>query len=149
MRDARERALSAAQGVFGESWVPTTWSLAPGRIELLGNHVDYNGGLVLAAAIDREVAVAVGPSVLAGAGNGVTVLASDVDTTPTTIDPSSIPDWTLGDEPLTADSYVRGMLAALHARGMQPPQEVTLSIAGDIPLGFGMSSSAAIDSVTS
>src|SRR5437879_12806167 len=37
---------------------PTALGCAPGRVELLGNHTDYNGGLVLAAAIDRFTVVA-------------------------------------------------------------------------------------------
>ena len=37
---------------------PTVLSCAPGRVELLGNHTDYNGGLVMAAAVDRTTVVA-------------------------------------------------------------------------------------------
>ena len=39
---------------FGAIW-SRTWYQAPGRVELIGNHVDYNGGPVLAAAIDRGI----------------------------------------------------------------------------------------------
>src|SRR3954464_15205005 len=52
---AVHRALDAAQAAWGRDWHPSFTSRAPGRLELLGNHVDYNGGHVLAAAIDREV----------------------------------------------------------------------------------------------
>src|SRR5262245_61218588 len=40
---------------------PTRIVTAPGRLELLGNHTDYNAGLVLAFAIDRATSLAVGP----------------------------------------------------------------------------------------
>src|SRR5215216_6304304 len=53
------RAVSAAQDAFGPNWKPDGVAVAPGRIELLGNHVDYNGGPVLAAAIDRFIVVAI------------------------------------------------------------------------------------------
>ena len=45
----------AAIDVFGGE--PTVIAYAPSRVELLGNHTDYNGGLVLAAAIDRFTVV--------------------------------------------------------------------------------------------
>src|SRR4051794_27202587 len=53
--DASTRAAFA--GAFGGD--PAVLARAPGRVELLGNHTDYHGGLVLAAAIDRDT-VAVG-----------------------------------------------------------------------------------------
>src|SRR5690606_28311977 len=46
---------------FGPAWQPDGWTIAPGRIELIGNHIDYNGGPVLAAAIDRVIVMATGP----------------------------------------------------------------------------------------
>ncbi len=42
---------------FGDS--PEVVTSAPGRIEFLGNHTDYNGGLVIGGAIDRRLYVAV------------------------------------------------------------------------------------------
>src|SRR3954465_5370360 len=47
--------LESASAAFAQSFggAPTVMAQAPGRVELLGNHPDYNGGLVLAAAIDR------------------------------------------------------------------------------------------------
>ena len=44
-------ASAAFTEQFGSQ--PTVLGCAPGRVELLGNHTDYNGGLVMAAAIDR------------------------------------------------------------------------------------------------
>src|SRR5277367_798526 len=50
-----EIALAAFADAFGGK--PTAIGRAPGRVELLGNHTDYNGGLVMAAAIDRYTVV--------------------------------------------------------------------------------------------
>ena len=49
------QARAAFTAQFGGE--PTTLACAPGRVELLGNHTDYNGGLVMAAAIDRTTVV--------------------------------------------------------------------------------------------
>ncbi len=40
---------------------PTVITRAPGRVEFIGNHTDYNGGTVLGAAVDRGIWVAVAP----------------------------------------------------------------------------------------
>ena len=56
--EARATAAFATQ--FG--FQPTALGIAPGRVELLGNHTDYNGGLVMAVAIDRFTVVAGRPS---------------------------------------------------------------------------------------
>src|ERR1700735_2571377 len=51
--------LENFQNRFGRA--PTIVTRAPGRIEFIGNHTDYNGGTVLGAAIDRAVWVALAP----------------------------------------------------------------------------------------
>src|SRR5690606_29335131 len=53
---AAERAPEVFRRAFGTE--PHVLGLAPGRVNLIGEHVDYNGGIVLPAAIDRQVAVA-------------------------------------------------------------------------------------------
>ena len=133
-----ERAIAAGKRAFGVSWRPQRMAIAPGRIELLGNHLDYNGGPVLAAAIDRFVVtvVDVKPSVSENR-----LLAADTEAPavvflgdPTT--PPAVP-------PQTAD-YVRGVIAELAARGHTSATGASIVIAGDVPLGFGVSSSAAL-----
>lgn len=54
--ELRTAAASGFEEVYGEK--PTALGIAPGRIEVLGNHTDYNEGLVLSAAIDRYIVVA-------------------------------------------------------------------------------------------
>ena len=137
----RQRALKAGERVFGPDWRPSIASQAPGRLELLGNHVDYNGGPVLAAAIDRIVVALVDPS---GERGVISLVASDIDPPPHRIEAGALGDWRLTrGEPSPAD-YLRGVLAALKARGVTPIDCARISVAGDVPPGFGVSSSAAL-----
>ena len=55
VRPPQDIARTAFSQAFSAE--PTALAKAPGRVELLGNHTDYNGGLVLAAAIDRYTVV--------------------------------------------------------------------------------------------
>ena len=56
----REKLLALFHETYGRG--PTVITRAPGRIEFIGNHTDYNGGTVLGAAIDRGLLVAVSPN---------------------------------------------------------------------------------------
>ena len=58
MRETEQRAARAYKDKFGEE--PELVASAPGRVNLIGEHTDYNGGFVLPCAIDRRIAVAVG-----------------------------------------------------------------------------------------
>lgn len=133
-----DRANAAGKLAFGAAWVPQRLAIAPGRIELLGNHLDYNGGPVLAAAIDRFVVTAVGSE--PSSEDNWLVAADEQDSVKHVLgDPARQPS----SPPQTAD-YVRGVIAELAARGQTPITGATIAIAGDVPLGFGVSSSAAL-----
>src|SRR4028118_1650146 len=58
MRETEKRAREAYVKRFGAE--PEVVASAPGRINLIGEHTDYNGGFVLPCAIDRRIAVAAG-----------------------------------------------------------------------------------------
>ena len=58
MRETEQRAADAYRQSFGGA--PDLIASAPGRVNLIGEHTDYNGGFVLPCAIDRRIAVAVG-----------------------------------------------------------------------------------------
>ncbi|GAC1471666.1 MAG: galactokinase [Isosphaeraceae bacterium] len=114
---------------------PTVLGRAPGRVELLGNHTDHNGGLVLATAIDRYTAVAgrrcAERSVMFRSVNFGTLQTFDMDA----IEPGQPGDW---------GAYVRGVAWALReARGVFLGG-VKGTILGDVPLGAGLSSSASL-----
>lgn len=106
--------------------------LAPGRINVLGEHTDYIGGMSLPTAIDRWCAVALRP-VPAGT---LRIRALDLDETWTgTV--GSVPD---------APSWARTMAGAVAEFCRRVPLSVGLeaAVSGDVPRGGGLSSSAAL-----
>jgi galactokinase len=141
--DPSTRALEAGRAAFGSGWQPDLVAVAPGRLELLGNHIDYNGGPVLAAAIDRSVVALVASG---GAAAGVQVVMADLaDREPVTLEPSALVDWRNPAPPPSPHDYARGVVAAAMARPevrLRTPARV--AVAGDVPIGFGLSSSAAL-----
>jgi len=110
---------------------------APGRIEFIGNHTDYNGGSVLGAAIDRSVWVAI-----ARRPDGLRRFASE--THPGVVElPATAMDRLVG-----ANSWVNyplGVLAAMRASGIATPGGFDYMVASNVPSGAGLSSSAAIE----
>ena len=114
---------------------PKVIAEAPGRVNLIGEHTDYNGGFVLPVAIDRTVAAAAGP----GDGRTVRVYSANFD---------ARDEWRVDAPRRTGRSewrdYVRGVAWALLDAGY-PLQSADLVIAGNVPLGSGLSSSAALE----
>src|SRR5215217_246971 len=141
-----ERAVQAARDAFRSDWEPDGVAIAPGRIELLGNHVDYNGGPVLAAAIDRFIVVAIDRE--PGREQEVRVVAVDApDEAVTTLDAGALAGWRNASPPPQSLDYLRGLLAGLQAperSSLRPRLPASIAIAGDVPIGFGVSSSAAL-----
>lgn len=125
-------AATAFQRHFGT--VPTQMVRAPGRLELLGNHTDYNEGLVMALAVDKDVFLAGAPrddhqvEVISTAFPGTVRFALD------NIAKDASAPW--------AD-YVKGVLLELQRRDV-PLQGFNVAIHSTIPLGAGLSSSAAL-----
>jgi galactokinase len=127
------QACSLFTAEFGGE--PAAMSYAPGRVELLGNHTDYNGGLVIAAAIDRQT-VAVGRR---SAGRQAKIGSVNLGQTDVFsidgIEPGPAGAWT---------RYVRGVCWALAAWCGPLCSGFEAAIAGDVPLGSGLSSSASL-----
>ncbi len=138
---ARERAITLGRATWGPAWRPRAVAEAPGRIELLGNHVDYNGGLVLAGAIDRTLAIASGMGDRSGS---IELVAGDVSPEIAALEVAGCRDWNRGDGPGGPAAYARGVVAALLARDLPVRDRIQIAIAGSVPIGFGMSSSAAL-----
>jgi galactokinase len=137
------RAVDAAQSTWGPSWRPARAAVAPGRIEILGNHVDYNGGPVLAAAIDRATVV------LSDASDASEFLFADfaeLDAVVLDLNAESLEASSPGS-PLPSD-FVLGVAARSQAKGRAMRTGRTV-VATSIPIGSGMSSSAALSVVLS
>ncbi|MDB6005086.1 MAG: galK [Prosthecobacter sp.] len=118
---------------------PLLSAYAPGRVELLGNHTDYNEGVVLAAAIDRGLTVR---GTLRG--DGMITLRSATFGQDVT---SSITEL----QPLQGDgawaNYALGVARELLAKGVKL-SGFDAEVSGDVPVGNGLSSSAAFEVAT-
>ncbi|HEY41357.1 MAG TPA: galactokinase [Dehalococcoidia bacterium] len=122
---------------FRKTWstTPDVVSIAPGRVNLIGEHTDYTGGFVLPAAIDRHIVVA------AKRTNGSKVTGYSVDF-------DNIANCPVGEydpeHPVEWFHYVAGVLSELERTGHFVPG-FCFSVGGDIPIGAGLSSSAALE----
>jgi galactokinase len=116
---------------------PELVARAPGRIEFIGNHTDYNGGSVLGASIDRTVEVA-----LARRADGLRRFASDGHG-PIVSLPAGALEKQAG--PAAWINYPLGVLASLPAFGLRAPAGFDFLAASDLPVGAGLSSSAALE----
>ncbi|HXG11822.1 MAG TPA: galactokinase [Gemmataceae bacterium] len=118
---------------------PARWIVAaPGRVNLIGEHTDYNGGFVLPMAIDRHVVIA------ADRAPGPEARLFSVALQRWATVPVRGP---IAPEPAGWASYVRGVVAGCLALGLRPePFEAVVH--SDLPLGGGLSSSAALEVAT-
>jgi len=108
---------------------------APGRVNLIGEHTDYNRGLVLPVALAHTTYAAV-----AARDDGVVRIASGDDGEPwtgtiDTVGPGAVDGWA---------AYVAGVLWALREDGLDVPG-MDVVVHGTVPLGAGLSSSAALE----
>ena len=133
MTDPRGRAVREFQRRFGGA--AAFVARAPGRVNLIGDHTDYNDGFVLPMAIDRAVWIALRPR-----GDGrVSVHSLDFNETVGF-------DTANGKRPAGGgwSEYLRGVAWALRETGL-PVCGWDGVVAGDVPVGAGLSSSAALE----
>ena len=128
MREIEDKAARAFEERFGEA--PELVASAPGRVNLIGEHTDYNGGFVLPYAIERRVAVAVGRG-------GGELYSTDFDET-RPAEATREGAWV---------DYPRGVVWALREAGFEVPG-YRAAFAGNVPQGAALSSSAAIEAAT-
>lgn len=122
-----DRVVSLFQRTFGTR--PTVVASAPGRVNLIGEHLDYNGGPVLPFAIERRTWVAAGPA------TGYSLWSAASEGPPVRREPGPRRgDWT---------DYILGVDRELRARD-RAPEGARLAVVSDLPAGAGLSSSAAL-----
>jgi galactokinase len=121
---------------FGRA--PEVVARAPGRVNLIGEHTDYNGGFVLPVAIDRYCHVACGRR----GDDEIRVVAADMD--------GELSRWSVAPEaaiPPDADrpwaDYLRGVTDQLRKAGL-PLRGLNAFVGSDVPVGAGLGSSAAL-----
>ena len=108
-------------------------AFAPGRVNLIGEHTDYNDGLCLPFAVERGITVTAEPA----SGDAIEAHAEDL---------GERDSFELGAESSAGEGwrrFVRGAAAELQREGIEL-RACRLTISGDIPLGAGLSSSAAV-----
>lgn len=128
------KALEAFESHFGAP--PDLAARAPGRVNLIGEHTDYNAGFVLPMAIERDTLVLA----RSNQSGRVRCLSGNLQRE------AQIPLQDLQpnpDEPWA--DYVTGVLCEWQAADLRFPEGADLLLSGDIPLGSGLSSSASLE----
>ncbi|MCV9880048.1 galactokinase [Brenneria izbisi] len=131
----RQSAESVFIQVFG--YAPNANIQAPGRVNLIGEHTDYNDGFVLPCAIDYQTVI----SAAVRQDSVVRVVAVNCDNQQDQFDLTHViehhPEYAWAD-------YVRGTVKSLQARGL-PLSGMDMVITGNVPSGAGLSSSASLE----
>ncbi|HEX7863231.1 MAG TPA: galactokinase family protein [Verrucomicrobiae bacterium] len=132
----RQEVKEFFQKSFGNT--PAQVVRAPGRLELLGNHTDYNGGLVMALAVDKYIYIAASPRNDAQ----IELVSTSFDTREKfwldKIEKNPAAPWA---------NYLKGVLLKLRERGVHFTG-FNAAVHGTIPFGAGLSSSAALEMAT-
>lgn len=127
-----ERSRGLFERAYGRA--PAVVASAPGRVNLLGEHIDYHGGHVLPVATDTRTAVAVGPD--PGRMRGVSEQS-----------PGEEREWPAARLGLWTD-YCAGVAMLAMRPGAPWEKGLAVAVASDVPFGSGLSSSAALEVAT-
>ncbi len=128
-----QRSVEKFRQVFGTD--PEIATFAPGRVNLIGEHTDYNEGFVLPIAIDLFLCV----TARGRKDRRVRIVATDLDDS----DEFAF-DEIVRDENSNWRNYPRGVAWAIQQNGIEL-KGIDAVVASDIPIGAGLSSSAAIE----
>ena len=126
---------------------------APGRVNLIGEHIDYNDGLVLPMAIERYCVIAASETKSEGQGTAAAVMShssSNATVFSSTANEEVVISFTAPKHhpsPGHWSNYVAGAIAGCVAANMRPPSCVIV-IESNVPVGGGLSSSAALEVAT-
>ena len=137
--DQLDRATERFTAAFGRA--PRFAAAAPGRVNLIGEHTDYNDGFVLPMAIERQTVIVAdtNPHATAPEARLVSTALPGEARFPVTGDtPTGEPKWS---------NYARGVVAGAVQRGLDPGA-FDAAIDSTVPTGGGLSSSAALEVAT-
>ncbi|MCG9664394.1 galactokinase [Vibrio mediterranei] len=137
MKDLIQNVANSFENVLG--YKPTHVIQAPGRVNLIGEHTDYNDGFVLPCAINYQTVVA------AAKRDDNLVRVVSVDYQDATDEFDITKEITFQQDKMWAN-YIRGVVKFLMARGYQIGG-ADISVSGNVPQGAGLSSSAALEVV--
>ena len=138
-QEVYDKVVAEFSAKFGGA--PEAVAYAPGRIEVLGNHTDYNEGYVLSAAIDKGTFFAASPS----GDDTVTLVSVDMGETYS----CSLADVAPVKSGMTWANYPLGTFAWLFdGKPAAAGKGFKAVFSGNIPLGAGLSSSAALEMAT-
>jgi len=135
MMTPQQKSEAAFATVFGLE--PTLVVQAPGRVNLIGEHTDYNDGFVLPCAIDYQTVICASPR----QDREIHVVAADYDNQR---DSFSLDGAIVSHPEHMWANYVRGVILCLQARGYALAG-ANLAISGNVPQGSGLSSSASLE----
>ncbi|MEZ9928182.1 galactokinase [Vibrio breoganii] len=121
------------------NYKPTHIIQAPGRVNLIGEHTDYNDGFVLPCAINYQTIVAAAKR----DDNIVRVISVDYDNA---VDEFDITQEIVFQQDKMWANYIRGVVKCLLGRGFKF-KGADISVTGNVPQGAGLSSSAALEVV--
>jgi len=113
-------------------------AFAPGRIEFLGNHLDYNGGMVLGAAIDAGIYAFATPT----EGDGIRLFSESFEDA---VVECSLADFSRQEGKTSWANYCLGVLKVMQEAGLAPRTGFSLTFTTDLPVSVGLSSSAALE----
>jgi len=132
--------LDRARAVFAEHFdgEPTIGAMAPGRVNLIGEHTDYNDGFVLPMAIERRTVLAA----RLNHSQRCRVVAADLEE-----EMASFLVEQVAPGRTAWANYVKGVVAQFQRHG-QPVPAFDAVVVSDVPLGGGLSSSAALEVAT-
>ncbi|MHB1155503.1 MAG: galactokinase [Phycisphaerales bacterium] len=132
-----QRMLDHAAEVFQNHFQsdPTAMAIAPGRVNLIGEHTDYNDGFVMPLAIERRTVIVARPN----HSPRCRIVAADLDEEMHTF---RLDDIAPGKTRWA--NYVKGVFAQFHRNGHALPG-IDAVITSNVPLGGGLSSSAALE----
>jgi galactokinase len=142
MTNQQQRVDAVFRERFGRP--PVLAAAAPGRVNLIGEHVDYCGGFVLPMAIERETVMAAAPRPVAG---GAPVARVHSTAFQETVELPLVPGGSLPSDTPGWSRYVAGVIAGFLDRGATIPSFDAV-IDSTVPLGGGLSSSASLEVAT-